>query len=253
VHQSSSDHALYADIHFNGLLTLVDQTRRLAIVWTQDLRTLHPYDISAPLATLIDQWFAPTPFMRIHSGAVGLNGTGILLTGKSGSGKSTATLASLRYGLDYVGDDYVLVDTETAVVYSLYSSAKIALENVRRFPELGAFIREDTRVPDEKAILFVEPMMPGQTAASLQLSAMVVPRVTGQTSSFISEMTSMNALLALAPSTLFQSGNFTQADFLKLSRLVRKLPAFQLHAGTDLAALVECLRQFLDANMIAAR
>ena len=41
---------------------------------------------------------------------------GVLIAGKSGSGKSTSTLACLTSGLLYAGDDYVLVDIAGAAV-----------------------------------------------------------------------------------------------------------------------------------------
>lgn len=52
-----------------------------------------------------------SPFDRflLHAGAVGREGSALVLLGQSGSGKSTATYAALRAGWDVLGDDHVVI------------------------------------------------------------------------------------------------------------------------------------------------
>ena len=79
----------------------------------------------------------------VHSGAVGIGGQGVLLTGIGGSGQSTTCLLCLEAGLDFAGDDYTafeLVGGSSARVHSLYSSAKVDPVTLGRFPRLRQLV-----------------------------------------------------------------------------------------------------------------
>lgn len=52
--------------------------------------------------------------MSLHAACVGLNGRGILLMGPSGSGKSTVALQCLLNGFDFLSEDSVFVEPNTA-------------------------------------------------------------------------------------------------------------------------------------------
>ena len=52
-----------------------------------------------------------------------------------------------------LGDDYVLADTANLNVYSLYKCAKIAPNNIQRFPELK-FLESQITKDQEKALFY---------------------------------------------------------------------------------------------------
>ena len=72
--------------------------------------------------------------MRLtHAATLGLGGFGALITGASGSGKSSTALAGLLNGLDSVGDDYVVVEQGARVVaHPVFTVFKQDREALRR-------------------------------------------------------------------------------------------------------------------------
>jgi hypothetical protein len=55
----------------------------------------------------------------------------------------------------------------------------------------------------------------------------------------------VEALKALAPSTLFQLIGASQKDLRAMAELVRKVPCYRLELGTDLAAIPRAIEQLL--------
>ena len=227
------------------LLHLYDAERRVALLWAPAPEVVPWWEPTFPFRTILHWWCAPSARQPAHAGAVGCDGRGVLLTGPSGSGKSTASLACLAAGLDYGGDDYVLVDSAAARVYCLYSTAKLEPDNMERFPELRALVSNAERLHEEKAIVYLQDFrqdlrqdhQPLQIVPELELCGIVVPQVTGLPASEIVPLAPSAALQALAPTTTFHLPRYGREVFTKLSALVREVPCYQLRAGTDLAGV----------------
>ena len=86
-----------------------------------------PYwETAAPFRILFHWWSQSFGGQISHAAAVGRDGKGVLLAGRGGSGKSTTAICCVDAGMEYVGDDYVLLTrTPTPTAHSLYNSAKI--------------------------------------------------------------------------------------------------------------------------------
>jgi hypothetical protein len=69
--------------------------------------TVFIYERAKPLSRLILEWNNDRGIQVIHAGLVSRHGKGVLFVAKSGSGKSTASLACLCSGFDFAGDDFV--------------------------------------------------------------------------------------------------------------------------------------------------
>ena len=76
----------------------------------------------------------------VHSGAVGLNGEGVLLSSTGGGGKSTTVSSCLLDGFDYVADDYLILEMGTAAAYPLYNYGILNEDSLHRLPELKPLI-----------------------------------------------------------------------------------------------------------------
>ena len=61
---------------------------------------------------LVSQWARTAELLPLHGGVVGVESRGVLLAAQSGSGKTTLATSCLLSGMDYVADDYVLVNSE---------------------------------------------------------------------------------------------------------------------------------------------
>lgn len=223
------------------ILHLFDRERSLAVYWVADPEHVPWWESSFPLRTILHWWTVPTSLQPAHSGAVGVQGRGVLVAGNSGAGKSTSTLACLRGGMQYVGDDYVLIDVDRPAVHSLYSTAKLEPHNTARFPELEPLISNPDALDRQKALLYLADHRPDQLAHELEVVAIVLPRVSGLPDTTLHPTSAAAALSVLAPTTSFHLPGNGPEVFHKLNRLVRSLPCYTLAAGTDLAQIPERL------------
>ena len=216
------------------ILNLYDAVRRAALYWVAARRVVPWWESSFPLRTILHWWCAPTPLQPVHAGGVGRDRRGVLVAGNSGAGKSTTTLACLEADMDYVGDDYVLVDVEALRVHSLYGTAKLEPDNLKRFPALAPLIVNAERLDVEKAMAFLHDYRPERLVAGLHVQAIVMPTVTGLRRSHLEAASPAEALRVLAPTTSYHLPGYRREVFTKLTALVRALPCYRLHAGTDL-------------------
>ena len=229
----------------SGLLSLLDDATGMGIYWTRCAAGLPTYVWGAPLLTLFHWWGTHRGMLMVHAGCIGEGERGLLLAGKSGSGKSTTSLLCLRAGMRYVSDDYCLVAfTPEPVAYSLYSVGKLARDHLHNFPDLERISTDPNPDPFNKPVCFLAEHFPQQMAARLSPRALLLPRVTGQALTTIRPVPRMAALRALAPSSLFQLPDPSATTLAGLSRLARMLPAAELQLG-DLATVVPTLRDFI--------
>jgi hypothetical protein len=237
-------HTVYAP-HLESINT-IDVDRALAIYWTRSLDSIPSWERSFPLRSIFHWWTQETPLQPIHAGAVGFPEGGVLITGKSGSGKTTTTLSCLDSDLLYAGDDYVLIQAEPeAWVYSLYNTAKLEPHNLVRFRHLERHISNTNRLPDEKAVLYLNQTFSHKLTDGFPIRAIVIPRVTNLQDSRLVPARPSAALMAIAPTTTFQLPAGSEQVFRKLSALVRTVPTFVLEAGTDLPQIPQLISKLL--------
>jgi hypothetical protein len=224
--------------HGVDVLHTFDEERMLGVYWTRNHRHIPWWERSHPLRTMTHWWTASTLSLQpVHAGAVGTDDGGVLIAGAGGRGKSTTSLACLDGGLLYAGDDYVLADVDKPFVHSLYSTAKLVPENLRRFPRLEPLVSNRDQLEKQKAMFFLYPDRAQQLSAGFPLRAILLPRVTGEHRTTIVPATSRDALAAIAPMTMFLLPGYSDDVFAKVVRLSQSVPCFWLDAGTDLSEI----------------
>jgi hypothetical protein len=231
--------------HGVDLLQMMDLEQERAVFWAPSYRIVPYFEIGGPLRAILHWWMWREPYQPLHAGAVGLETGGVLLAGKRGSGKSTSTLACVAGGLLYAGDDYVLAGGQDPYVYSLYNTAKLVPDNLHRFPEFLPAIRNRERLGEEKAMIFMHEAYPERISAGFPIRAVLLPKVTGERDTRLRQTSAMNALLALAPTTILHMAGASQEAFEKMSRLVKQTPCYVLEAGTDLTQIPAAVRELL--------
>ncbi len=228
------------------ILSIYDRIGRRAAVWVPNAAEVPSNELASPLRTLLHWWSRDHGLQFVHGGAVGLDGRAVLLAGPSGAGKSTAALACLLGGLDYLGDDYVLVgDGPRPEVHSLYSAGKLQPGHLEAFPQLRPLIENAHELPAEKAVWFLHRHFPERTKTSARAVAVLVPQLTGDRGSTIVPLRPAAALAALAPSTIVQLSGADQGSLSAIGAFLGHVPSFRLRSGTDLAALARVVRRFL--------
>lgn len=213
----------------------LDNERRIGIYWARDAAGLPYYERSAPMRPLLQAWFDGRGLFVVHAAAVGGPGGGALISGRTGSGKSTTALTCLRAGLQYAGDDYVLVRAEPRPhAYSLYNSAKLNPEMLDWLPEAAPLVANRETLTIEKALVFLSPAWADRTTVGFPLHAVLLPRPTRETTTAVSRISPEAAYRAVAPDTLFTVLGRGRAVSSMLARLVRAVPCYEVALGTDL-------------------
>ncbi len=227
-------------------LYLFDRQQGWGLFWTKDARQLPHWESSFPLRYVIAWLGEGNPGLLAHAGAVGIDGRAVLLVGKGGSGKSTTSLSALAHGMEFLGDDYTLVQAgKQPTVHALSTAAKI---DQGRLPMLGLTDCEchELGVTEEtnKRVIYLETDFAAQFRRQSQLCAIMHPMIDAN-GPRIEPMSKAAMLRALAPSTIFQIPTNRQNVFKKLSQLVAELPCFCFRVGPDLSANASLLKEHL--------
>lgn len=236
-------------------MLLLDRQHQRALYWISDVEHAPYWEVTNPLRLLFSWWAEANGRQLLHAGAAGDQRGAVLFVGNAGSGKSSSALACLDAGLDFLGDDLVMMEAGTAtaspMVHSLYATAKLKSDNVHRFPNLRASISNLGRGEEDKAMLFLQRDHGRQMVASRPLRALVAPHIDANSPTRLFPISQGAALRALAPSTI----KILSSDSGALSRmatLVRQLPLFGLSIGPDCADIPRVIAPLLESSVVAA-
>jgi hypothetical protein len=137
------------------------------------------------------------------------------------------------------------VDSQRLTVHSLYNSGKVIPDNLFRLPLLIPYIDNANMPADEKSIFYLASVFPEQMMTQFPLRATFVPSLTGKIESQLVPISPIQAMQALAPSTLMQEADPTPREFEKIARIAKTLPCYRLDTGTALDQLTQLIKDFL--------
>jgi hypothetical protein len=233
-------------------LSVVDTDLDRSWYWASDADVLPEWESSTPLRHILHLWLASNGVQFVHAGAVGRPDGGCIIAGKSGSGKSSTTLATLGSDLLYAGDDYVGVSLEaggTAYAHSIYGCAKLETDHVARFPDLAFNPRHEPegalRARRDKTIFYVRETYPRQVAAGFPLKAIIVPRIAPGEETRLTELPLGDALRALVPSTMFEIHAAGQNALTTLTQVAKRVDTFELQLGAHMERIPALLDEAL--------
>ncbi|GAB5561864.1 MAG: hypothetical protein SynsKO_35110 [Synoicihabitans sp.] len=229
-------------------LTLYDTATLRAVVWARDANKLPAYYHAAPFLKVFGWWGDGEGLHLVHAACVGEAGTGLLLAGRGGSGKSTTSLLGLMAGMQFVSDDYCLLEspaTTAPTAHCLFSSGKLLRSHLENFPRLARVAVSPPEDGFDKKVIYAHEHFPDQVSPRLRIGAIVLPRVAHLEQCAVTPASFADALKALAPSTLFQLRATDSRSFRAMAALTRKVPCRHLELGRDFAEIPHCLRSIL--------
>ena len=233
----------------DGALAIYDPVVNHAWMRFGPVDSVSNYEVARPFRKILHWWASDRSLQVIHAGAVGNTRGGVLLAGRSGSGKSTTALACLAGGLNYAADDYCLVEPgKPPLVHSLYLSGAGNARTADLVPSLRDALLSAPRLPGHdsaKHLIFADAIAPHSVTPGFPLRAIVVPRITGGTTSRMEPISAAESLRALAPSTLLQLPGQRAAGLARLAELVRGVPSWRLCLGSDPRTAVDVLAGLL--------
>ncbi len=227
----------------------VDRAHGLLARWDPQLRTglwaiAEPFsphwEVGAPMRPLLSFILEDHGFAMIHaSGIVGEKG-GVLIGGRSHSGKSTLTWNAVAAGYRSIGDDYCVVAAGIDRVHSVFASIKVAQSERTVNRGVGPALRH-TGLDDRERT--VHPLLTPEK--SMRCRAVLLPEFGPGAGSEAVSAAGKRGMAEIIPTSIFQLP-VRKADALsRISSFLRAVPSFSLRLGSDRLAGVHALREFV--------
>lgn len=220
-----------------GVLSILDVPGRRAHWWLRDAAKVPYYERAAPFKHILQWWMASRGGALLHSAAIGCadagDRRGVLVSGPSGSGKSSTALACLGAGMGFCSDDYVLVDAgDPPTAHLAYATAKVQRQSLGRFDGYSAYFRNLADV-DEKPMMFVHEFAPQSVRESIRPVALVMPRVAHAAQTHFVPISAATMLRAVAPSSVLLFPLAGARSFKRMAQLCAGLPCFRAELADD--------------------
>jgi hypothetical protein len=231
------------------VFSAVDHNRAIGVYWMRDAGEISYLERAAPLRRVLQSWAQQRGMFVAHAAGVGRPTGGVLLAGRTGSGKSTTAIACLRSDLGYAGDDCVLVAAEPRPsLHGLYITAKLNAALLDWLPEVAPLVANPDRLNEEKALLRLDPAWKHKLIEAFPLRAIVAPRPTQAAVSVARPLAPEAAYKAIVPDMLFTALGEGRVVAQVMGRLVRELPCYELLLGTDLDTVPAAINRILEAH-----
>jgi len=206
-------------------------------------------DRGKPLHFPLLLWHADRGIPIAHAALVSREEQGILLVGKGGSGKTTAALACLVGGLDFLADDYVgLERTEDGlfVGHGLYDSSWLTADGEARFPKLVPHLLPSERTATTvKRLIQLSDVAADRLRRTARIGAVAITSLGAGPASSIRPVPKAEALLAVAPSSMLRLPISGPALLDRMTQLVDCVPTYRLEVGWDLAGVPPLVSELL--------
>ncbi len=229
------EHFFVCQYDNQSILYIYNQQKNQAICILKDAKTLNNSFISSPYFKIIAIWASHQSLNILHAGCVSEREKGVLIVGRSGKGKSSTSIQCLIGGLNYLSDDYILVDLygEKPIAYSIFNSGKLNLKHIDRFNKIKGKYTEGILDKNNKPLLFLYPLFANQISKNTEIKAIIVPNITSEIKTSYHPISAAESLRSLAPSTLVQLKINNLNHLNSLANLTRSLPNFTLNVGSD--------------------
>ena len=229
-------------------VNVMDMETNTGVYWVKIPANFPYWVYSSPFRSMIQWWMEKNGGQLLHAAAIGTDKGAVLITGKGGIGKSITAITSLNAGLKYLGDDYVVVRKDPEpTVYSLYSTAKLNIEDMSRFPSLQHFAGKPIEENQEKAVLFLYPGLKNQIVNEMPLKAIFTPQIRPQPNTSISPLSFWPIQRAMSFTTMSQLPGVGSHTHEFISKFTSRQPCYTIELGSDFDKIPEAINDFLDA------
>ncbi len=218
----------------NGALSILNRESAEAFFLIDDINKLSYYEKGSPLKNILQWWFDTDNSSMLHSGAVGVGNKCLLLSGVGGSGKSTTAVSCFENGLDYYGDDYVVVSgRKDYFVSGIYNSVKLTDHSIKMFPTVGNKIVNPDFPKGEKGVVLSVKNSGIASRGRVKLKGILFPEIHNNVNSYCERISAVEGFKSLAPSTIFQHVGKRKKILKFIATLTKELPCYRIFTGTD--------------------
>ncbi|HGG06111.1 MAG TPA: hypothetical protein ENK28_11695 [Aliiroseovarius sp.] len=169
------------------------------------------------------------------------------MAGAGGSGKSGTVIAGILGGLQTVGDDYVHVSVNNGdtLAQPVYTTLKQDPDGLKRLGLSDKEFLPQTVNWQGKYQFNLTDLNPASLTERLQITALVLPKISSRTQSRFRPAQTKEAFLTLAPSGVSQIHGDRDASFALAAKVTRALPCYFMDLSQDPAEISTALRTFI--------
>jgi len=225
------------DFGSNGLLVL-DHWGGVGAGWFPDPSSIHP-DILSNFIFLIglSELLRSRDLYLIHAAALARDGKGVLIPGFTGSGKTTLSIALLREGFQFLGDDRTFIKKEAdgLKLLAFPDELDVTEETISSFPEMKDLPEDAFKIGPRKKKFWVDRVYPGSMVNRSVPKILLFPNIVQKKNSQLDPLSKAQAVERLLPhSLLVFDGEIAEKHFHLLCHLVEKMDCYRLDFGKDL-------------------
>ena len=241
---------LVVDVRDYGVL-LIDRNRRAASGHFYCPETMGPDRLETFFHYTMIELLKSKNTFPLPAAALEFRGTGVLLHGPNGCGKTTAMLSLLRSGYRYLGDDISLLQDHGPMQLLLGASVNIDVTDhtIEMFPELRTAGFGLLRQGAYRKSFHTEDVYPGSRGRSCEPAMILYLQVTNMSHSCLEPLAKSLALEALVRREAYRHDADTAAqEFQVLSKLVQRASCYRLHFGRDVVDLPRLITPLLERH-----
>lgn len=230
-------------------VTWLDRARERVVGFTRSARLLNLDERARPFHKMLSTWLESRGVQFVHSGLITHGEKGILFVGNGGAGKSTSSIACLRAGMGYLGDDFIGLGLEEGrfVGHGLYASCLLNIHHIERFPDLKPLGHAPYHDFEDKFVLYLSEAFPGGIRRRVAVNALMMPRVVDAEVTTFKPAARAAALMAIAPTSVMFLARPNRAAFERLTQLVQNTPAYWLELGRRVDLIPNAVRALADS------
>ena len=247
---SVTDDARYVLNQRPSSVLLLDREMHRIVGSVRSRTELFQDERARPFHLLASIWLADRDIPFIHAALIGDGDKGLLFAGKSGSGKTTSAIACYVGGLTYLSDDCVAlekIDNGSFIGHSIY--ATFMHDSMERFPGLMGIANAPNHDFEKKDSVYLLDDDSDRFSSNTRIAGIIIPKLCDKTDTTFRPAKTMEAMLALAPSSLWMLPNAANASLDKLDGLLTSVPAFWLELGRDTNTVAPAVKQlFLELS-----
>jgi hypothetical protein len=237
-----------ADFGSNGVLIL-DHPNGVGAGWFPAPSSFHPGILSNFIFLIgLSELLRSRALYIIHAAALSRDGKGVLIPGFTGSGKTTLSIALLREGFKFLGDDrtFVKEDGNKLKLLAFPDELDVTEETILSFPEMTALPEDTFKKGLRKRKFWVERVYPDSIVNISAPKILLFPRIVQKEESQLQPLSKAEAVERLLPhSLLVFDRTIAEKHFHLLCHLVEKVDCYQLDFGKDLLHVHKFIERIL--------
>lgn len=255
IYEPRTGEVLYFDDSDQIFISYSDQVKALYSIAKRNMRIStvrahadHAWLVSHSIFTLLFlEFLKRNKLYSLHAAGLCVEGKGLLVAGSSGAGKSTLTLALLRDGFSFLGDDMVFLSCGESDlrILAFPDQTDITDETAAFFPELHYLLDLPKSPVSFKRPILAEQVYGADVVWECEPATVIFPKITLSPKSVLKSMSQAQAFLELAPNVLLTEPDSTQSHFNILGELATKARCYILEAGRDFDAIPLLLRDLM--------